>query len=220
VTKGAFMPTVTLSFDNGPDPEVTPRVLDVLAARDLRSTFFVVGQKLADPAARKMAERARAEGHWIGNHTWTHGTPLGQIADAAESVAEISRTQQEIGDLAHPEKWFRPFGGGGRIGPWLLSAAARDHLVAQGFSLVLWNSIPRDWERHETWPDHALSDCRANDRTLVVLHDHIAPSVRQLDRFIGALLDEGFDIRQVFPEACVPMRRGDVRAPLERFVTG
>jgi len=214
------MPTVTLSFDNGPDPEVTPRVLDILAARGLRSTFFVVGQKLADPAARKLAERAHAEGHWIGNHTWTHGTPLGQIADAAASVAEVDRTQREIGALAHPERWFRPFGGGGRIGPWLLSAAARDHLVAQGFSLVLWNSIPRDWERHETWPDHALSDRRANERTLVVLHDHIAPSVRQLDRFIGMLLDEGFDIRQDFPDACVPMRRGDVRAPLEDFVTG
>jgi peptidoglycan-N-acetylglucosamine deacetylase len=220
VTKGAFMAAVTLSFDNGPDPEVTPRVLEILSARGLRSTFFVVGQKLADPAARKLAERAHGEGHWIGNHTWTHRTPLGQIADAAASVAEISRTQQEIGKLAHPEKWFRPFGGGGRIGPWLLSAAARDHLVGQGFSLVLWNSIPRDWERHETWPDHALADCRANERTLVVLHDHIAPSVGQLDRFIGTLLDEGFDIRQDFPDACVPVRRGKVQAPLEDFVTG
>lgn len=212
------MATVTLSFDNGPDHEVTPYVLDVLAARDVKTTFFVVGQKLADPARRKMAERAQAEGHWIGNHTWTHGTPLGQLDDLVETVAEIDRTQAAIGGLARPEKWFRPFGGGGRIGPWLLSAAARDYLVDGRYSMVLWNSIPRDWELHESWPERALADCRAQDETLVVLHDHVAPSVRQLDRFLGALLDEGFEIRQDFPDDCVPLRCGKARALLDPFV--
>ena len=213
------MPAVTLSFDNGPDPDVTPRVLDVLARRGLQATFFVMGRKLADPAARTQAERARAEGHWIGNHTWTHGTPLGRMADAGASVDEIARTQRAIGDLAHAEKWFRPFGGGGRIGPWLLSAAARDYLAFERYSVVLWNSIPRDWERHDDWPDYALADCRANAHTLVVLHDHVAPPVQQLDRFIGVLQDEGFDIVQDFPDACVPMRQGAARVPLDPFVT-
>lgn len=213
------MPSVTLSFDNGPDPDVTPRVLDVLARRDVRATFFVVGNKLAAPAGRTLAERATAEGHWIGNHTWTHETPLGRMDDAAASVDEIVRTQDAIGDLARPEKWFRPFGGGGQIGPWLLSAAARDYLCAEGFSVVLWNSVPRDWERHDDWPDDALSDYRANAHTLVVLHDHVAPPVRHLDRFIGTLQDEGFEIRQDFPDACVPVRRGEASVPLEPFVT-
>ena len=65
---------VTLTFDNGPDPDTTPEVLAALAERDLRATFFVVGEKLA--AAREPAERAHAEGHWIGNHTWTHRAPI------------------------------------------------------------------------------------------------------------------------------------------------
>lgn len=213
------VPAVTLSFDNGPDPDVTPRVLDVLARRGVRATFFVVGSKLADPAARALAGRAHAEGHWIGNHTWTHATPLGRMDDAHASVDEIAWTQREIADLAHPEKWFRPFGGGGRIGPWLLSGAARDHLAAERYSVVLWNSVPRDWERHDDWPDYALADCRANAHTLVVLHDHIGPPVRQLDRFIGTLQDEGFDIVQDFPDACVPMRRGEAQISLESFVS-
>lgn len=213
------MASVTLSFDNGPDPDVTPRVLDVLARRGVRTAFFVLGHKLADPAARALAERAAAEGHWIGNHTWTHDTPLGRMADAGASVDEIAQTQREIGSLAHPEKWFRPFGGGGSIGPWLLSGAARDHLCAEGFSVVLWNAVPRDWERHDDWPDYALADCRANAHTLLVLHDHVAPPVRHLDRFIGTLQDEGFDIVQDFPEVCVPMRRGAARTPLDPFVT-
>lgn len=213
------MPTVTLSFDNGPDPDVTPQVLDILARRGVLTTFFVMGRKLADPALRALADRARAEGHWIGNHTWTHGTPLGRMEDTAASIDEIARTQREIGDLAHPEKWFRPFGGGGKIGPWLLSAAARDHLVTEEFSVVLWNSIPRDWELHDEWPDRALGHCRAQDHTLVVLHDRVAPPVRHLDRFIGTLQDEGFDITQDFPDACVPVRRGVAQVPLAPYVT-
>ena len=68
---------VTLTFDNGPEPEVTPAVLEVLRRRGLRASFFVLGHKLADPARRALAERAHAEGHWIGNHTFTHAVPLG-----------------------------------------------------------------------------------------------------------------------------------------------
>ena len=63
---------LTLSFDNGPEPDVTPAVLDILARRNLRATFFVIGDKLAQPGRRALAERAHAEGHWIGNHSYTH----------------------------------------------------------------------------------------------------------------------------------------------------
>src|SRR2546421_12628869 len=94
------VPDLTLSFDNGPEPGATPGVLDVLARRSVPTTFFVVGSKLVTPAGRKIAERAHAEGHWIGNHTWTHARALGRHgADAIED--EIGRTQAAIGALAH-----------------------------------------------------------------------------------------------------------------------
>jgi peptidoglycan/xylan/chitin deacetylase (PgdA/CDA1 family) len=70
---------LTLTFDNGPHPDVTPEVLDCLAQRDIRTTFFVVGERLAQPGARRICERAHTEGHWIGNHTWTHSIPLAEI---------------------------------------------------------------------------------------------------------------------------------------------
>ncbi len=72
---------LTLSFDNGPEPDVTPDVLDVLRRRGIRSTFFVIGEKLADPARRRLAAQAHDEGHWIGNHTYTHSIPLGRQDD-------------------------------------------------------------------------------------------------------------------------------------------
>ena len=73
--------SVTLSFDNGPDPEVTPAVLDVLHRRGVAATFFVTGQRLS--RYRAPAERAAAEGHWIGNHTWSHTYPFRERGEQA-----------------------------------------------------------------------------------------------------------------------------------------
>src|SRR5262249_25918756 len=70
--------TVTLTFDNGPTHEVTPRVLDVLRDRGVRSTFFVVGEQLRAPGATAIARRAATEGHWIGNHTLIALDPAGR----------------------------------------------------------------------------------------------------------------------------------------------
>ena len=57
---------LTLSFDNGPEPDVTPKVLDILARRNIKTTFFVIGEKLARPECRKLAERAKEEGRTPG----------------------------------------------------------------------------------------------------------------------------------------------------------
>jgi len=142
---------VTLTFDNGPWPGVTDEVLDTLARADLRATFFVVGNQLRAPGARDLAARAVSEGHWIGNHTLTHSVPFGATDDRTLPEREIERTQVLIGDLAHPDRWFRPYGQGGVIDRNLLSDAAVDHLVNGGYSVVLWTSVPRDWEDVDGW---------------------------------------------------------------------
>src|SRR6476469_9751816 len=121
---------VTLTFDNGPAPGTTEWVLDLLAERKLPATFFVVGTMLHRKGARALAERAVAEGHWVGNHSMTHTTPLGAGLDRDEVVREIQGTQDLLGDLVHDRRFFRPFGGGGLIGPHLLGPAAVDLLCA------------------------------------------------------------------------------------------
>ncbi|HEY9567575.1 MAG TPA: polysaccharide deacetylase family protein [Thalassobaculum sp.] len=209
---------VTLTFDNGPEPEVTPAVLDVLARKEVAATFFVLGHKLADPERRALAERAAAEGHWIGNHTYTHDTPLGRLPGDDVPEREIGRTQALIGSLGHPDRLFRPFGDGGIIAPHLLSPAALRFLVDGGFTCVLWNVIPRDWEATETWPEQAMELMRPLPWSLVVVHDLPTGAMRHLGRFIDLVRAAGGRFRQDFPPDCVPLRRGRPTLPMSPYV--
>lgn len=210
---------VTLTFDNGPEPAATPRVLDVLGNAGILATFFVLGSKLADPERRGIAKRAFAEGHWIGNHTKTHTVPLGRIADTASVIAEIVETQALIGELAHPDRLFRPFGGGGDLGSHLLNETAVEVLKNEKMTCVLWNAIPRDWEDPRGWAEVALAQCLAQPWTLLVLHDLPTGAMGRLKIFIDRVLDHGGRFRQDFPPECVPMVRGEVVSKLDAFVT-
>jgi peptidoglycan/xylan/chitin deacetylase (PgdA/CDA1 family) len=212
------VPKVTLTFDNGPDPNITPQVLDTLATYHLRATFFVIGQKLAQPGNWEIAARTVELGHWLGNHTFTHTTPLGNSREPTIVEVEIGQTQKLIGSLAHPDKLFRPFGGGGAIGPHLLSRGCYEFLRVGGYTRVLWNSVPRDWEDPAGWVERALADCQTKAWTLLVLHDIDTGAMKYLDGFIQSLLAQGSEIVQDFPPDCVPLRRGEVIGPMQGYI--
>jgi len=202
------MQPLCLTFDNGPEPEVTPGVLDILARRRVPAMFFVVGEKLRDPACHALAERARAEGHPVGNHTLTHGTPLGRRG-GAEAVEEIAACDALLGPLRDPGRLFRPNGGGGALGPHLLNASAALHLRSVGHTVVLWNAVPRDFEDADGWPERAFAQhAAAGAPVLMVLHDLPNGAMRHLDRVLGTWQDRGVTFLSVPPEACVPLRAG------------
>ena len=210
---------VTLTFDNGPEPGVTERVLEVLKSAGIAATFFVLGTKLADPARRALAERAHAEGHWIGNHTMTHGTPLGRLRERGAARREIQEAQKLLGNLAHPDRLFRPFGGGGALGPHLLNTEALDVLKEARMTCVLWNAIPRDFENPDGWTDLALEQCLSQPWTLLVLHDLPNGAMKRLESFIASLRAEGAVFHQSFPPECVPIKQGQVIGGLGSYVS-
>jgi peptidoglycan/xylan/chitin deacetylase (PgdA/CDA1 family) len=211
------MTTITLTFDNGPDPDVTPSVLATLRRHAIKATFFVLGDKLRD--RRALCEQAHAEGHWIGNHTYNHIVPLGLAAERGIAAAEIARTEELIGDLAHARKLFRPFGGGGLLDNRLLNREAFEHLTANGYTCVLWNAIPEDWAHPTGWVERALAQCFAQEHTVLVLHDLPTGAMQRLDEFITVAKERGAVFSQDFPESCVPIERGKLMGPVENYLS-
>ena len=209
---------LTLTFDNGPEPDVTPQVLEVLQRAGIRSTFFVLGSKLALPGRRALAQQARDQGHWIGNHTYSHGISLGESADGDAVAKEIERTEELIGGLAHAPRLFRPNGGGGRLGAHLLSPRAREHLIEQRYSVVLWNAISEDWKDAQGWVARALLQCQARPWSLMVLHDLPGGAMAHLECFVGEARAAGAHFVQEFPPDCVPLCGGVATVELANYV--
>jgi peptidoglycan-N-acetylglucosamine deacetylase len=209
---------VALSFDNGPEPGVTDAVLDVLAGHGVTATFFVIGRKLAAPGGHRLAARARAEGHRVGNHTYTHSVPLG-LAGPGAAAREITATQDLLGELA-PERLFRPYGDQGRLGPHLLSREARDLLVAGRYTCVLWNALPRDWVDPDGWVDRAMAQIAERAHSLVVLHDLPTGAMRHLPAFLDRLLSGGVRIVQDIPADCLAIVGGVPTDYCDGCVTG
>ncbi|MGY1843701.1 polysaccharide deacetylase family protein [Modestobacter sp. SYSU DS0875] len=134
--------TVALTFDDGPSPQNTPDLLDVLASRGVKATFFVRG----DHASRHpdLVRRIVAEGHVVGNHTWSH-PDLSQLSPAGR-VAEVERATQTIVDATGTRPCFfrGPFG-------VHHSESIAGLAWERGMTVVDWSLDTRDWSTPSSW---------------------------------------------------------------------
>ena len=170
---------VYLTFDDGPSPQYTPQILDVLARHDARATFFVVG-RLAQ-AYPDIVQRIAAEGHTIANHAWNHEDLAGLSRAAFDET--ISRTQAVLGDLAAP--CLRPPYGS-------MDAFTREWASDHGLSLVTWDASPSDWKRPpaEEIADYIVKWARPG--IVLLLHDgggDRSRTVQGLDMALERLAD-------------------------------
>ncbi len=211
---------ITLTFDNGPHPEVTPRVLDLLARYRIRAWFFVLGKNLESQGGKDLVAREIAEGHAVGNHSYSHEIPLGDDSRPDAIEREIAATQRLLAPIIGDSRVFRPFGGGGKIGPHLLSAAALRYLTENRYTMALWNCVPEDWIAPDAWVARALAECAAKPHACVVVHDIYDTSMSHLEEFIGGALDAGHEFTREIPPDCLPIRGGRVEAEIEPIVSG
>ena len=210
------MRRLTLTFDNGPTPGVTEQVLDVLDAHAVKATFFLIGQELAKPGRRAIARDAASRGHRLGNHTLTHSVQLGDSDDPDLPAREIGESDAILGELAHPNRYFRPWGDGA-MSERLLSSAAIDYLCQGKHTLALWNCVPRDWEDPDGWVETALAAIRSRAWTVLVLHDLPTGAMTNLATFLGRVQSENVEFMQEFPDDCAPIQRGRVIGPLDHL---
>lgn len=178
---------VSLTFDDGPDPDFTPRVLDLLAEHDCKASFFLLGQQVR--RYPELVRRMVAEGHSIGNHTFSH--PRARPGREARDIWEVRHTQQLIEDISGCKpRWFRPpFG---RLGPSMAEEASN-----LGLTVVLWSRSCIDWGPLGTRRGIARRLNRARSRDILLLHDapryhnHPDRMLRVLPDFLARLSQRG-----------------------------
>jgi peptidoglycan/xylan/chitin deacetylase (PgdA/CDA1 family) len=184
---------IALTFDDGPDPTWTPRVLDRLAAGGVRATFFVVGERAerAPDVVRRMA----AEGHEVGNHSWSHKSLW--LCGPRTTADEIARAHEKIAALAGtPPRHFRP--------PWgMVNAAMFGAVRRVGERCVFWSIQPEGQRPAAADRQVAYVLRRAHAGAIVDLHDAEgtpgAPA-RLLDALPGlldGLRERGYDFATV-----------------------
>jgi peptidoglycan/xylan/chitin deacetylase (PgdA/CDA1 family) len=126
---------LALTFDDGPNPVCTPRLLDILASHGAHATFFMMGSFAQQEPA--LVRRILAAGHLIGNHSWSHpnlARTSGRLVD--EELTRTNQTLQQITGI--PIRYFRPPYGGRR--PYVLRTARRLGMIP-----VTWNAMTNDW---------------------------------------------------------------------------
>lgn len=166
--RGEAAPTVYLTFDDGPIPEVTLRLLALLREQDVRATFFVVG----DNAARhpELLEAIYRDGHRVGNHTFHH--LKGLKTPTAAYLQDVSRCQA----LLRPglPLLFRPPYGRMRLSQKLA-------LRRQGYECVLWDVLTHDYNAsYSTDKMLQLTLRYVRPGSIIVFHDSLRSNERML----------------------------------------
>lgn len=179
------MRTLNLTFDDGPDPRGTPRVLDALAETGAPATFFVLAQRAA--AQPELIERIRSEGHAIGLHAHEHV----RHSELSRAAGE-NDTDHALAVLAglgvRPSRWRTPWG---VEAEWTHAVAAQRDL-----ELVHWDADTHDWRGDRVPAMLAAIAPRLRDGAIVLAHDGLGPGARRDDcaetaALIGPLVAAG-----------------------------
>jgi len=174
---------IAMTFDDGPHPQNTPRLLDMLRARNIKATFYVIGRNV--DLYPQIVRRAVAEGHEIGNHSYTHRL-LTKLSDS-EVRDDLARCRDAIGRAAgvQPRTLRPPYGG--------FLQRQREMVHAEfGYPTIMWNVDPLDWKR--PGPSVVTSRILSNTTpgSIVLSHDLHAPTIDAMPATLDGLLQRGF----------------------------
>ena len=179
-TEEAEKPKIAITFDDGPHPRFTPRLLDGLNERGVKASFFVIGN-LAEKYPELIA-REKEEGHLIGNHTYAH-IDIGKLPEE-KGREEILRTSAVIKEITGNEVEFvRP-----PFGSWQKKLEQEMEMIP-----VLWSVDPLDWTTKN--PDEIVNKVvtKVKENDIILLHDCYQSSVDAALRIIDILQKEGYE---------------------------
>jgi len=174
---------IAITFDDGPHGVNTPRLLDMLKARNVKATFYVVGNMVKyNP---QLLRRMIAEGHEIGNHTVTHGT-LSKMSDAGLRKELRDAHDMIVKETGVAPRSMRPPGGA------ILNDQKKLMLKEFGYPTILWSVDPEDWKK----PGASVVTSRlvngAKPGGILLVHDLHASTVDAMPSTLDQLLAQGY----------------------------
>jgi len=186
---------VVLSFDDGPLPPYTTRILDTLASNCVKATFFIVGGMAnSNPG---LVRRAFREGHTIGTHTENHPLNMASLSiehaerEIGDGIASVTRALE---GSAVPAPFFR-------IPGLARTEAIEKYLQAQG--IMIWSAdvIPDDWKQisPEQVIERSLEGLERKEKGILLLHDIHERTAEALPKLLGKLKSAGFRIVHIVP---------------------
>lgn len=176
-------PVLSITFDDGPHPSLTPKLLDILKERNVKATFFLVGRNIK--AYPSIVRRIIAEGHEIGNHTWTHAS-LTSRSDA-QIRDELKKSDDALLEVAnYKTHLIRP--------PYGAINSRIKGLMFSEFDLttIMWSVDPQDWRR----PGVSVVTSRlvngAQNGAILLLHDIHPPTIQAVPGTLDQLIAKGY----------------------------
>ena len=176
-------PFIAMTFDDGPSAKLTPELLDILAARQIHATFFVIGKNAS--AHPEILQRAVREGHEIGNHSWSHPA-FRKMSD--ESVrAELQKTDEAI----------RSALGGGPVlmrPPYGSITARQKRWINErfGYRIILWDVDPLDWKRPGPTVVANRIVKEARPGSIILSHEIHPATIKAMPETLDGLHAKGF----------------------------
>ncbi len=173
---------LALTFDDGPHPKFTPRLLAILARYKIPATFFVVGERAEQYPALIRAEVT--QGHMVANHTYHHVSlikiPPELVADEIDACGDVIQNV-----LGYKPRWFRPPGGE-------YNAEVAKISERLGYTMALWTDDPGDYASPGTRVILQRTLARATPGGILLLHDGIEQTIQILPQIIESLQGQGY----------------------------
>jgi peptidoglycan/xylan/chitin deacetylase (PgdA/CDA1 family) len=181
---------IALTFDDGPHPRLTPKILDILKRYHIHATFFIIGKNAE--LYPHLVERILSEGHEIGNHTYSHNKVVG--CDFGQIKREVEHCESVIYEIAdYKTKLIRPPEG-------FLDDNVKAIAQQMDYNIILWNIDTLDWA-HKSPADICQNISKnISQGSIILMHDYIgyhSPTPEALALFIPVLLERGYQFSVV-----------------------
>ena len=172
-------PTIALTFDDGPNARYTPMLLDGLKKRNIRASFFLIGENIE--GNEDILLQMRKDGHLIGNHTWDH-VQLDKIP-AEKARLEIEKTNNRIYEASgiYPSYVRPPFGA------WI-----KDMELSVTMLPVFWDVDTLDWQSKNIDSILSIAQKQVHDGSIILMHDGYQTSVDAALKIADLFTEKGY----------------------------